>query len=136
MIYQLLLCEGSASLNIVHVNSTLFEFVFMIDIEVTISTEHWLFRQCHKIRRLDCYVMDKGYDSDAVHRLIREDIYANSIIISFIRDEMDIRFIPVVITTFILFKYIYQAAIFFLKTQSVQIVKNRSIFRRCRHGRF
>jgi hypothetical protein len=41
---------------------------------------HRLLRQCHKIRKSDCYVMDKGYDSEAIHRLIREDLHANSII--------------------------------------------------------
>ena len=41
---------------------------------------HRLLRQCHKIRRSDCYVMDKGYDSEAIHRLIREDLHADSII--------------------------------------------------------
>jgi hypothetical protein len=39
-----------------------------------------LHRQCHKIRKSDCYVMDKGYDSEAIHRLIREDLHANSVI--------------------------------------------------------
>jgi len=39
-----------------------------------------LLRQCHKTRKSDCYVMDKGYDSEAIHRLIREDLHANSII--------------------------------------------------------
>jgi hypothetical protein len=39
-----------------------------------------LLRQCHKIRKSDCYVMDKGYDSEAIHRLIREDLHADSII--------------------------------------------------------
>jgi transposase len=39
-----------------------------------------LLRQCHKIRKSDCYVMDKGYDSEAIHRLIREDLRANSVI--------------------------------------------------------
>ena len=29
-----------------------------------------LLRQCHKTRMSDCYVMDKGYDSEAIHRLI------------------------------------------------------------------
>jgi hypothetical protein len=41
---------------------------------------HRLFRQCHKIRRSDCYGMDKGYESEAIHRLIREDLHADSII--------------------------------------------------------
>ena len=39
-----------------------------------------LLRQCHKIRRSECYVMDRGYDSEAIHRLIREDLHAASII--------------------------------------------------------
>lgn len=39
-----------------------------------------LLRQCHKIRKSDCYVMDKGYDPEAIHRQIREDLYANSVI--------------------------------------------------------
>ncbi len=39
-----------------------------------------LLRQCHKIRKSDCYVMDRGYDSEAIHRLIREDLHANSVI--------------------------------------------------------
>ena len=39
-----------------------------------------LLRQCHKNRKSDCYVMDKGYDSEAIHRLIREDLHANSVI--------------------------------------------------------
>lgn len=39
-----------------------------------------LLRQCHNIRKSDCYVMDKGYDSEAIHRLIREGLHANSVI--------------------------------------------------------
>jgi len=39
-----------------------------------------LLQQCHKIRKSDCYVMDQGYDSEAIHRLIREDFLANSVI--------------------------------------------------------
>ena len=39
-----------------------------------------LLRQCHKIRKSDCCGMDKGYDSEAIHRLIREDLHADSII--------------------------------------------------------
>ena len=39
-----------------------------------------LLRQCHKIRKSDCYVMDKGYDSEAIHRQIRDDLHADSII--------------------------------------------------------
>jgi hypothetical protein len=39
-----------------------------------------LLPQCHKTRKPDCYVMDNGYDSEAIHRLIREDLHANSVI--------------------------------------------------------
>lgn len=39
-----------------------------------------LLHQCHKIRKSDCYVMDRGYDSESIHRLIREDLHANSVI--------------------------------------------------------
>ena len=39
-----------------------------------------LLRQCHNIRKSDCYVMDKGYDSEEIHRHIREDLQAESII--------------------------------------------------------
>jgi transposase len=39
-----------------------------------------LLRQCHKTRKSDCYVMDKGYDSESIHRLIREYLHANSVI--------------------------------------------------------
>jgi hypothetical protein len=39
-----------------------------------------LLRQCHKTRMSDCYVMDKGYDSEAIHWLIREDLHAKSVI--------------------------------------------------------
>jgi len=41
-----------------------------------------LLRQCHTIRKSDCYVMDKGYDSEAIHQLIREDLHANSVSLS------------------------------------------------------
>jgi len=39
-----------------------------------------LLRQCQKIRKSECYVMDKGYDSEAIHHLIREELHADSII--------------------------------------------------------
>jgi hypothetical protein len=39
-----------------------------------------LLRQCHRIRRSECYVMVRGYDSEAIHRQIREDLHADSII--------------------------------------------------------
>jgi hypothetical protein len=28
----------------------------------------------------DCYVMDRGYDSEAIHQLIRENLHADSVI--------------------------------------------------------
>src|SRR5271169_7178166 len=32
------------------------------------------------MRKSDCYVMDKGYDSEKIHSIIREEIKADSII--------------------------------------------------------
>jgi hypothetical protein len=39
-----------------------------------------LLRRCHKSKKSACYVMDKGYDSESIHRLIREELNADSII--------------------------------------------------------
>ena len=39
-----------------------------------------LLRKCHKTRRSECYVMDKGYDSESLHCLIREELNGVSII--------------------------------------------------------
>ena len=39
-----------------------------------------LLRQCHRFRASDCYVMDRGYDSNDIHRLIREVLTSHSII--------------------------------------------------------
>jgi len=39
-----------------------------------------LIRQSNKLRKSECYVMDKGYDSEKIHSLIREEIKADSII--------------------------------------------------------
>jgi hypothetical protein len=39
-----------------------------------------LLRRCHKSKKSSCYVMDKGYDSESIHRLIREELNANSVI--------------------------------------------------------
>ena len=39
-----------------------------------------LIRQSDKMRKSDCYVMDKGYDSEKIHVIIREEIKADSII--------------------------------------------------------
>ena len=38
-----------------------------------------LIRQSNKSRKSECYVMDKGYDSEEIHALIREEIKADSI---------------------------------------------------------
>ncbi|HET8685424.1 MAG TPA: transposase, partial [Methanosarcina sp.] len=35
--------------------------------------------QSNRIRKSQCYVMDKGYDSEKIHVLIREEIKADSI---------------------------------------------------------
>jgi Transposase DDE domain. len=39
-----------------------------------------LIRQSNKPKKSECYVMDKGYDSEKIHALIREEIKAESII--------------------------------------------------------
>jgi hypothetical protein len=39
-----------------------------------------LLRTYHKARRLEYYGMDTGYDSEALHRLIREELKADSIL--------------------------------------------------------
>jgi transposase len=36
--------------------------------------------QCHRTRKSDVYVLDKGYDSEDIHRLIRDDLNAYSLI--------------------------------------------------------
>ena len=36
--------------------------------------------QCHRTRKSEAYVLDKGYDSEDIHRLIRDDLNAYSII--------------------------------------------------------
>jgi len=36
--------------------------------------------QCHQTRKSDIYVLDKGYDSEDIHRLIRDDLKAYSLI--------------------------------------------------------
>jgi hypothetical protein len=36
--------------------------------------------QCHRMRKSDTYVLDKGYDSEDIHRLIRDDLNAYSLI--------------------------------------------------------
>jgi hypothetical protein len=39
-----------------------------------------LIRQSNRTRKSECYVMDKGYDSEKIHALVREKIKADSII--------------------------------------------------------
>ncbi|ACL17147.1 IS5 family transposase [Methanosphaerula palustris] len=39
-----------------------------------------LLRQCQRTRKTGCYVMDKGYDSENLHRQIREEMGADSVI--------------------------------------------------------
>jgi len=39
-----------------------------------------LVRQSNKMRKSDCYVMDKGYNSEKMHSLIRREIKSGSII--------------------------------------------------------
>lgn len=36
--------------------------------------------QCHRTRKSEAYVLDKGYDSEDIHRLIRDDLNADSLI--------------------------------------------------------
>ena len=39
-----------------------------------------LLKQCHRIRHSDLYVMDKGYDSEEIHELIRDTLNSCSLI--------------------------------------------------------
>ena len=39
-----------------------------------------LLRQCHRVRHSDLYVMDKGYDSEEIHELIRDTLNSGSLI--------------------------------------------------------
>ena len=39
-----------------------------------------LLRQCHRTRKSDLYVMDKGYDSENIHELIRDTLHSWSLI--------------------------------------------------------
>ena len=39
-----------------------------------------LLRQCHRFRHSDLYVMDKGYDSEEIHELIRDTLNSGSLI--------------------------------------------------------
>jgi hypothetical protein len=50
-----------------------------------------LIRQSNNTRKSECYVMDKGYDSEKIHSLIREEIKADSIIPLRVRKRKKIR---------------------------------------------
>jgi hypothetical protein len=39
-----------------------------------------LLKKCHRMRKSECYVMDRGYDSEKMHRLIRDTLNADSVI--------------------------------------------------------
>jgi len=39
-----------------------------------------LLKKCHKLHKSECYIMDRGYDSEKMHRFIRETLNADSII--------------------------------------------------------
>jgi hypothetical protein len=39
-----------------------------------------LLKQCHRTRKSDLYVMDKGYDSEDIHELIRDTLNSCSLI--------------------------------------------------------
>jgi hypothetical protein len=39
-----------------------------------------LLRRCHRVRRLETYVLDKGYDAESLHRHIQEELGAYSLI--------------------------------------------------------
>jgi len=39
-----------------------------------------LLKECHRLHKSECYVMDRGYDSEKMHRFIRETLKADSII--------------------------------------------------------
>ena len=39
-----------------------------------------ILKQCHRTRKSDLYVMDKGYDSESIHQLIRDTLHSYSLI--------------------------------------------------------
>jgi hypothetical protein len=55
---------------------------FMISKNRVHDSQHALIllKKCHKSLRSDCYVMDRGYDSEKMHRLIRDTLHADSVI--------------------------------------------------------
>jgi hypothetical protein len=44
---------------------------------IEIKHANALIRQSNRIRKSQCYVMDKGFDSEKIHSLIREEIRAD-----------------------------------------------------------
>jgi len=46
------------------------------------DTQHaeFLLKRCHRSRKSDCYLMDKGYDSEKIHELVHETLNADSLI--------------------------------------------------------
>ncbi|ACL17585.1 IS5-like element ISMepa1 family transposase [Methanosphaerula palustris] len=57
-------------------------FFSKISLKPVHDTKHAepLLRQCQRTRKTGCYVMDKGYDSEKLHRQIREEMGADSVI--------------------------------------------------------
>lgn len=55
---------------------------FMISKNRVHESQHALvlLEKCHRLRKSDCYVMDRGYDSEKMYRLIRDTLNADSII--------------------------------------------------------
>ena len=43
-----------------------------------------ILRASHRVKKTKCYVMDKGYDSERIHKFIHEDLKSQSMIL--IRD--------------------------------------------------
>lgn len=39
-----------------------------------------LLKKCHRLRKSECHVLDRGYDPEKMHRLIRETLNADSVI--------------------------------------------------------
>jgi len=55
---------------------------FMISKNRVHESQHALvlLKKCHKSQRSNCNVMDRGYDSEKMHRLIRDTLNADSVI--------------------------------------------------------
>jgi hypothetical protein len=55
---------------------------FMISKNRVHDSQHALvlLKKCHRLRKSECYVMDRGYDSEKMHRLIRDTLNADSVI--------------------------------------------------------